>query len=58
MAGVEVLAFCSSQNMLMKKLDVNSMLLGLPNTVLVSRVVIEDYSAYADAALRADNIRW
>lgn len=59
MAGVEVLAFCSSQHTLMsQKLNVPPMLLGLPNTVLVSRVVIEDYSAYADAAIHADSVRW
>jgi hypothetical protein len=58
-AGVEVLAFCSSQNVVLgKRLDVPPVLLGLPSTVLVSRVFIENYSAYADAAIRADNVRW
>jgi hypothetical protein len=55
MAGVEVLAFCSSQNAVIGEgLKVHPVLLGLPDTVFVSRVIIEDYSAYADAAIRAD----
>jgi hypothetical protein len=59
MIGVEVLAFCSSQNLVMgQRLDVPSVLLGLQATVLVSHVIIENYSAYADAAVKADNVRW
>jgi hypothetical protein len=59
MAGVEVLAFCSSQNVILGQwLRMPSVLLGLPATVIVSRVVIANYSAYADAAVKADNVRW
>ncbi|GLB34874.1 hypothetical protein LshimejAT787_0204390 [Lyophyllum shimeji] len=59
MAGVEVLAFCSSDNTLIaQRLNISPLLLGQPGTVLVARVVIENYSAYADAALDADGRRW
>lgn len=59
MAGVEVLAFCSSDSApIAQRLNFPSALLGLPGSVLVSRVIIENYSAYAEAALQADGMRW
>jgi hypothetical protein len=59
MAGVEVLAFCSSENALIaQRLNLPLVLLGVPGRVLVSRVTIENYSAYADAAFQADSVRW
>jgi hypothetical protein len=59
MAGIELLVFCSSRNVVLaERLKVPSALLGLAATVLVSHVVIENYSAYADAAVQADTIRW
>ncbi|KAF8892514.1 hypothetical protein BD779DRAFT_1509427 [Infundibulicybe gibba] len=59
MLGVEVLTFCSSDNLpLAQRLNLPSTLLGIPGSVIASRVVIENYSAYANAALQADSIRW
>jgi hypothetical protein len=59
MAGVEVLAFCSADNALIcQRLNLSPSLLGHPKDLLVSRVIIENYSAYADAALHADSRRW
>jgi hypothetical protein len=34
------------------------MLVGLAGNVVVSRVVIENYSAYADIACQAEHVRW
>jgi hypothetical protein len=59
MAGIELLAFCSSQDMdLSRRLNVPQGLVGLTSTVLVSLVKIENYSAYAEAAVKADYVRW
>lgn len=59
MAGVDLLAFCSSDNALMgQRLNVPAALLGLPGGVLVSRVIIENDSEYANAAFHADEARW
>lgn len=59
MAGVELLVFCSSGNtFLTQRLNIAPALLSPPGGVLVSRVVIENHSAYADAAIRADSVRW
>ncbi|GLB37955.1 putative protein tyrosine kinase [Lyophyllum shimeji] len=53
--GVEVLAFCSSDNTLIaQRLNISPLLHGEPGRVLVARVVIEKYAAYADAALDVD----
>jgi hypothetical protein len=59
MAGAEVLAFCSAENQSFgQRLNVPPALLGLSGSVLVSLVVIEDHSAYADAAVQVDAVRW
>jgi hypothetical protein len=59
MAGTDVLAFCSSGNLLIaQRLNVPSMLLSVPGDMLVSRVVIENHSAYTDAVLRDNNDSW
>lgn len=59
MAGMDILVFCSSQNTVIGPLlAFPPVLVGLGETILVSRVVIEDYSAFADAAEHADNVRW
>ncbi|KAG5653829.1 hypothetical protein H0H81_010102 [Sphagnurus paluster] len=61
MAGVEVLAFCSSDNALLsQRLNISPALLGRAGEILVARVVIENFSAYADAALAgaANSERW
>lgn len=58
-AGTEVLAFCSADNALLsQRLNVPPILLGHPEDLIVSRVIIEHYSAYADAAVHADSRRW
>jgi hypothetical protein len=41
-----------------QKLGAPEMLVGLSGTVIVSRVVIENYSAYADVACQAEHVRW
>ncbi|KAF9464785.1 hypothetical protein BDZ94DRAFT_1255878 [Collybia nuda] len=59
MAGAEVFAFCSAGNSLIsQRLNLPPSLLGHPEDIFVSRVIIENYSAYADAALHADSRRW
>ena len=59
MAGAEVLAFCSSENSLIaQRLNMPSALVGVPGNILVSRVVIENHSAYADAVVQADAVDW
>jgi hypothetical protein len=59
MAGVNLLCFCSSENVVIgQRLEIPRSLLGLPDNILVSRVDIENYSAYGDAAIRADDSRW
>jgi hypothetical protein len=58
-AGMDVLAFCSSDNALIsQRLNISPSLLGQPGEVLVSRVIIENHSAYADAAVNADSREW
>lgn len=57
MAGVEVLAFCSSDDVLIShRLNLPASLFNTPGCVLVARVVIENYSAYAEAAYQADTV--
>ena len=59
LAGQEALAFFSSENTTVGKRLGAEMLLGLPGAVIVSRVVIENHSAYADIACgQAEHVRW
>lgn len=59
LAGHEVLAFWSSGNAdVGQKLGAPEMLVGLSGTVAVSRVVIQNHSAYADVACQAEHVRW
>lgn len=52
MAGNEFLAFCSSNDLtLSQRLNISPQLLGQPDDIFVERVTIENYSAYAEAAL-------
>ena len=56
---MDVLAFCSSDNVLIsQRLNISPSLLGQPGEVLVSQVIIENHSAYADAAVNADGREW
>jgi len=58
-AGIQILVFCSSSNTLLsQRLNVPPPLLNQPNTILVSKVDVENYSGYADAAVDADEQRW
>jgi hypothetical protein len=58
-AGMDVLAFCSSNNpSIYQRLNMPPSLLGQQGEVLVSRVIIENHSAYADAAVNADSREW
>ncbi|KAI0256791.1 hypothetical protein BJV78DRAFT_1166968 [Lactifluus subvellereus] len=59
MASSEVLACCSSTNRgYTKKLALATSLQGLSGTVVVSHVKVANFSAFADAAAQAENIRW
>jgi hypothetical protein len=59
MASSEVLACCSSANEgHTKKLALTPSLEGLSETVVVSHVKVVNYSAFADAAALAENVRW
>jgi hypothetical protein len=59
MAGAYTIAIVSSETQeVCEKLGVPAVLRGLVSEVVVSAVVIEDHSAYAEAALLADDSRW
>lgn len=59
LAGHDVLVFWSSGNVRVGQiLGAPEMLVGLSRTVVVSRVVIENYSVYADIACQAEHVRW
>lgn len=58
MAGVDLLAFCSNRALIAQRLNLPEDLFVLSDSVVVSRVVVEDYSAYADAVEKADETRW
>jgi len=59
MASSEILACCSSANEdHTKRLALNPSLEGLAETVVVSHVKVVNYSAFADAAALAENVRW
>jgi hypothetical protein len=56
---MDVLAFCSSDNALIsQRLNISSSLLGKSGEVLVSQIIIENHSAYAEAAVNADGREW
>jgi hypothetical protein len=56
---MNVLAFCSSDNgLISQRLNISPSLLGQPGEVLVSQVIIENHSAYAEAAISADGREW
>jgi hypothetical protein len=57
--GGEVLAFCSSSKAVIgQRLNIPPTLFSLAGDLLVTQVVVEKHSAYADAAVHADSIRW
>ncbi|KAH9050684.1 hypothetical protein EDB84DRAFT_1448354 [Lactarius hengduanensis] len=59
MASSEILACCSSTNEdHTKRLALTPSLEGLSETVVVSHVKVVNYSAFADAAALAENVRW
>ncbi|PCH37987.1 hypothetical protein WOLCODRAFT_161206 [Wolfiporia cocos MD-104 SS10] len=59
MVSSQTLAICSSENQpLEEKLRVPSDLVGLEDSIIVARVAIENYSAYADTVQNADDTRW
>ena len=59
MAGDKIVACCSSTNQALgQTLGIPSALQGLAENVVVSHVKIRDYSAFADAAVQADVLRW
>jgi hypothetical protein len=59
MADVHILVFCSSDNgLLSQRLNVSPAFRNNPNTILVSKVDVENYSGYADATSQADERRW
>ncbi|RDX56777.1 hypothetical protein OH76DRAFT_1395910 [Lentinus brumalis] len=53
------LVMCASENQVLgKKLDFPTQLLGLSGTAVVAHVSIENHCEYANAAVHADNTRW
>ncbi|CCM04595.1 uncharacterized protein FIBRA_06777 [Fibroporia radiculosa] len=59
MVDLELLAMCSSENLaLAERLVVPEKHRGLADTLVVVRVAIENHSAYANAVMHADDIRW
>jgi hypothetical protein len=60
MAGVNILVFSSSDNgLLSQRLNVSPAFRNdVTNTILVSKVDVENYSGYADATSQADERRW
>ncbi|TFK54836.1 hypothetical protein OE88DRAFT_1805256 [Heliocybe sulcata] len=58
MAADAMLAFFSSESRaLAEKLGVHDSLVGLGNTILASHVSIQDYTAFVELALEAENIK-
>ncbi|EAU88631.2 hypothetical protein CC1G_12023 [Coprinopsis cinerea okayama7 len=58
-SGTQLYAFCSSSNSLVcQRLNIPASLQTSPNQVVVTKIVIENYSAYADVAYRADPSTW
>ncbi|THU89556.1 hypothetical protein K435DRAFT_969074 [Dendrothele bispora CBS 962.96] len=59
LGGSDVLAFCSSDSALIsQRLNLPSALISRTGNVLVSRVSIESYTAYANAIMEVDSERW
>jgi hypothetical protein len=59
MAGPNTIAIVSSENLdVCEKLSIPAVLRGLVLEVVISAVVIENHSAYAEAAVSADDHRW
>ncbi|PBK97042.1 hypothetical protein ARMGADRAFT_1010555 [Armillaria gallica] len=57
--GKEVLAFCSSENALFcQRLNIPPALSCLQKSVLLTRVTVENISAYADVAVPVDAFQW
>jgi len=53
MAGAEVLVFCSSTHPLIcQRLNISPVLIGRTGDMVVTRVIIENYSDYAALALK------
>ena len=58
-SGSDILAFCSATNTsLAQALKTPAELLNRSGTVVATKVDIQDYSGYADAALEADFGPW
>ena len=59
MNRAETLAICGSSNTaLTQKLSIPGELLMSGECIIISHANVHDFSAYADAALDADNARW
>ncbi|KAL6300125.1 hypothetical protein BKA93DRAFT_803028 [Sparassis latifolia] len=59
MIGINLLVMFASENKSFgQKFDISPTLVGLGDTVVVTHVRIEDFSAYAQAAEHADDGRW
>lgn len=57
--GPDLLAFCASENATMaQRLNIHSRLIGIAGEVLMSHIRIRDFSAYATAALLAEDVQW
>lgn len=59
MVGFDLLVFCSSNaSLITQRLNLPALLLDEPGNVLVERVSISNYSAYANAAIQVDSVAW
>ncbi|PFH54279.1 hypothetical protein AMATHDRAFT_53164 [Amanita thiersii Skay4041] len=57
MAGINILALCSSENPITQRLNIPTTLMTKGN-ILVSQVTIQNYTVYAELAAHSDQTRW
>ncbi|KAJ6597007.1 hypothetical protein DFH09DRAFT_108853 [Mycena vulgaris] len=58
MVGSVFLAVCSSETPLMQRLNLPPTLVSFPNSIFVTQLVIENFTAYVEVAETADTSRW
>jgi hypothetical protein len=58
MVGSVFLGFSSSETPLMQRLNLPPSLVSFPDSVFVTQLVIENYTAYVEVVDTADTSRW
>ncbi|KAJ7125488.1 hypothetical protein C8R43DRAFT_1135338 [Mycena crocata] len=58
MVGSDFLAFCSSESPLIQRLNLPANLIAFADSIFVTQVDIENFTAYAEVAGTADTSRW